>query len=181
MFFFSLWIHDSEEIIPTFIEALIAARTSICVDYYYNLIITRITRCLWWYYFSFDQPLIEKAFPHNHLFFQPLPCFNYQAILIGDEFLWARYARHAVRLSWSFSVNLRPSGLERNFLRVIFYNFPENILIPTVCITCVCAGVDSVWEQEKLEARKTFENAAESPPSGAHFVGLKGLEDTAVP
>ena len=43
------------------------------------------------------------------------------------------------------------------------------------------AGVDSAWEQEKLEARKTFENAAESPPSGAHFVGLKGLEDTAVP
>ena len=24
----------------------------------------------------------------------------------------------------------------------------------TVCVTCVWAGVDSVWEQEKLEARK---------------------------
>ena len=32
---------------------------------------------------------------------------------------------------------------------------------PTVCVTCVWAGVDSVWEQEKLEARKMLENAAE--------------------
>ncbi|GAB1472014.1 hypothetical protein MASR2M66_28920 [Chloroflexota bacterium] len=32
------------------------------------------------------------------------------------------------------------------------------------------AGVDSVWEQEKLEARKMFENAAESHTSGARFV-----------
>jgi len=31
---------------------------------------------------------------------------------------------------------------------------------PTVCVTCVWAGVDSVWEQEKLEARKMLENAA---------------------
>jgi len=35
----------------------------------------------------------------------------------------------------------------------------------------VWAGVDSVWEQEKLEARKMFENAAESHTSGARFVG----------
>ena len=34
------------------------------------------------------------------------------------------------------------------------------------------AGVDSVWEQEKLEARKMLENAAESPASSACFVGL---------
>ena len=32
------------------------------------------------------------------------------------------------------------------------------------------AGVDSVWEQEKLEARKMLENAAESHPSSARFV-----------
>jgi len=32
------------------------------------------------------------------------------------------------------------------------------------------AGVDSVWEQEKLEARKMLENAAESHTSGARFV-----------
>jgi len=31
--------------------------------------------------------------------------------------------------------------------------------------------VDSAWEQEKLEARKMLENAAESPASSARFVG----------
>jgi hypothetical protein len=41
---------------------------------------------------------------------------------------------------------------------------------PTVCVTCVWAGVDSVWEQEKLEARKMLENAADSHTSGARFV-----------
>jgi len=35
----------------------------------------------------------------------------------------------------------------------------------------VWAGVDSVWEQKKLEARKILENAAESPASSARFVG----------
>jgi hypothetical protein len=43
----------------------------------------------------------------------------------------------------------------------------------TVCVTCVWAGVDSVWEQEKLEARKMLENAAESHTSGARFVGWR--------
>jgi hypothetical protein len=42
---------------------------------------------------------------------------------------------------------------------------------PTVCVTCVWAGVDSLWEQKKLEARKMLENAAESHTSGARFVG----------
>ena len=42
---------------------------------------------------------------------------------------------------------------------------------PTVCVTCVWAGVDTAWEQEKLEARKMLENAAESHTSGARFVG----------
>jgi len=35
----------------------------------------------------------------------------------------------------------------------------------------VWAGVDSAWEQEKLEARKMLENAAESHTSGARCVG----------
>jgi hypothetical protein len=35
----------------------------------------------------------------------------------------------------------------------------------------VWAGVDSVWEQGKLEARKMLENGAESHTSGARFVG----------
>jgi len=34
----------------------------------------------------------------------------------------------------------------------------------------VWAGVDCVWEQEKLEAREMLENAAESLTSGARFV-----------
>ena len=44
---------------------------------------------------------------------------------------------------------------------------------PTVCVTCVWAGLDSVWEQKKLEARKMLENAAESHTSGARFVGWR--------
>ena len=43
---------------------------------------------------------------------------------------------------------------------------------PTVCVTGAGAGVDSVWEQEKLEARKMLENAAESLASSARFVRL---------
>ena len=38
---------------------------------------------------------------------------------------------------------------------------------PTVCVTCVWAGVDSAWEQKKPEARKMLVNRAESPASGA--------------
>jgi hypothetical protein len=40
----------------------------------------------------------------------------------------------------------------------------------TAGVTCLWAGVDSVWEQEKLEARKMLENAADSHTSGARFV-----------
>jgi hypothetical protein len=42
---------------------------------------------------------------------------------------------------------------------------------PTVCVTCVWAGVDNAWEQEKLEARKMLVNRADSHTSGARFVG----------
>jgi hypothetical protein len=38
--------------------------------------------------------------------------------------------------------------------------------------------VDSVREQEKLEARKMLENAAESPASSARFVGWLLLRQT---
>ena len=41
---------------------------------------------------------------------------------------------------------------------------------PTVCVTCVWAGVDSAWEQEKLEARKMLEYGAESHTSGSRIV-----------
>jgi hypothetical protein len=38
------------------------------------------------------------------------------------------------------------------------------------CVTCVWAGVDSVWEQEKLEARKMLVNRADSHTSTPRFV-----------
>ena len=38
---------------------------------------------------------------------------------------------------------------------------------PTVCVTGRWAGVDSAWEQRKLEARKMLENGGESHQSGA--------------
>ena len=41
----------------------------------------------------------------------------------------------------------------------------------TACVTGAGAGVDSAWEQEKLEARKMSENATESPASSARCVG----------
>jgi len=44
------------------------------------------------------------------------------------------------------------------------------LLRRTVCVTGAGAGVDNAWEQEKPEARKMLENAAESHTSGARFV-----------
>jgi hypothetical protein len=41
---------------------------------------------------------------------------------------------------------------------------------PTVGVTGAGVGVDSAWEQRKLEARKMLEKAAESPASSARFV-----------
>jgi hypothetical protein len=48
----------------------------------------------------------------------------------------------------------------------------------TVCVTGAGAGVDSAWEQRKLEAREMLENAADSPASSARFVrrGLKRVD-----
>jgi len=43
----------------------------------------------------------------------------------------------------------------------------------TARVTCGWAGVDNAWEQEKLEARKMLENAAESHTSGARFVSWR--------
>ena len=44
---------------------------------------------------------------------------------------------------------------------------------PTVCVTCVWAGVDSACEQEKLEARKMLENA-QTPTSRVHPIKMAG-------
>ena len=49
---------------------------------------------------------------------------------------------------------------------------------PTVCVTCVWAGVDNAWEQEKLEARKMLVNRADSHTSGARFVRRNWTEDS---
>jgi hypothetical protein len=35
-------------------------------------------------------------------------------------------------------------------------------MLLTAGVICVWEGVDKAWEQEKLEARKMYENAAES-------------------
>jgi hypothetical protein len=42
---------------------------------------------------------------------------------------------------------------------------------PTVCVTGAGEGVDSVWKQEKLEARKILEKPHRTPASSARFVG----------
>jgi len=55
-------------------------------------------------------------------------------------------------------------------LFAIFFEAKGFSTVSTGCVTCVWAGVDSVWEQEKLEARKMLENRAESPASSARFV-----------
>jgi hypothetical protein len=54
-----------------------------------------------------------------------------------------------------------------------FSVFPFADKCLTVCVTRWWAGVDSVSEQEKLEARKMLENAAESHTSGARFVSTQ--------
>jgi hypothetical protein len=56
------------------------------------------------------------------------------------------------------------------FKFLTMFNVSAFDFCPTVCVTGAGAGVDSVWEQEKLEARKMLENAAESPASSARFV-----------
>ncbi len=51
---------------------------------------------------------------------------------------------------------------------------------PTVCVTCVWAGGDNAWEQEKLEARKMLEKPHRTHPSSARFVGRPGIWDLRV-
>jgi hypothetical protein len=52
---------------------------------------------------------------------------------------------------------------------LVVLDFTKNNRL-TVCVNGAGAGMDSAWEQEKLEARKMLENAAESPASSARFV-----------
>jgi hypothetical protein len=71
-----------------------------------------------------------------------------------------------------FSVSL--PLFKNNFWKVTYST------VSTDCVTGAGAGVDSVWEQKKLEAKKMLENAAESPASSApekiardHFIREK--------
>ncbi len=50
--------------------------------------------------------------------------------------------------------------------------------LPTVCVTGRWAGLDSAWEQYKLEARNMLENGDESHLSSARGVRLPLLSKT---
>jgi hypothetical protein len=80
----------------------------------------------------------------------------------------------SVNLSNYFNSDSSPMTLQSVGICVSEYRFMQLLLFltrPTVCVTGAGAGVDSAWEQEKLEARKMLENAAESPASSARCVG----------
>jgi len=53
----------------------------------------------------------------------------------------------------------------RNSMLSMKYHMTISLKRPTVCVTGAGAGVDSAWEQKKLEARKMLENPAR--PSGS--------------
>jgi hypothetical protein len=53
------------------------------------------------------------------------------------------------------------------FILGYYSEFGVRLRRPTAGVTGAGAGVDSAGEQEKLEARKMLENAAESPASSA--------------
>jgi hypothetical protein len=44
---------------------------------------------------------------------------------------------------------------------------------PAVCVNGAGAGLAKVWEQEKLEVRKMFENGGESLSSSVRLVNLR--------
>jgi hypothetical protein len=93
----------------------------------------------------------------------PVACID---VAVGKAVAFTPQAERA-RLADVAPANFRKS-LRDIFLFIIFLCYARNC--PTVCVTCVWAGVDSLWEQDKLEARKMLENAAESHTSGARFV-----------
>ena len=66
---------------------------------------------------------------------------------------------------------------KQNLARLLLQNF-QLTTRPTACVTGAGASVDSIWKQEKLEARKILENAAESPASSARFVGQPAVMQT---
>jgi len=86
---------------------------------------------------------------------------NMKKIILKNE-------KSAVRArSRSADFVLGPVALGKTIRKMIF----SQHLTTAVISTGAGAGVDSVREQRKLEARKILENAAESPASSARFVG----------
>ena len=81
--------------------------------------------------------------------------------------LWQKKSRESFLLS---RLELILPGTHKNHL---FFG----PLTAAVIGTCVWAGVDNAWEQEKLEARKMLENAAKSHTSGARFVGQRFVDE----
>jgi len=62
-------------------------------------------------------------------------------------------------------------GMAKHSLKSNLHLLFSNPLTLQVIGTGAVAGVDNTWEQEKLEARKLLENAADSPASSARCVG----------
>ncbi len=58
----------------------------------------------------------------------------------------------------------------------MFQRFSWILLVEgiTLCVIGRWAGVDSAWEQKKLEAREKLENGDESNLSSGRFVGPLG-------
>jgi len=94
----------------------------------------------------------------------------------------------ALRLAISLAAELLPDAGDptiRSIWFITWYPIVKNqgfasigMCRPTVCVTGAGVGVDSAWEQKKLEARKMLENAAESPASSARFVGRFVVQDS---
>ena len=67
-------------------------------------------------------------------------------------------------------VGLRIGNLKKPIANCLMMPYLSLFKPLTVCVTRVWVGVDFVWEQEKPEARKKLENAADSHTSGARCV-----------
>jgi hypothetical protein len=85
-------------------------------------------------------------------------------------------SKHHIWRSFSqkFRINHKKAKLQFIIFSFGFY-FVMGDSNPTVCVSRWWAGVDSLREQEKPEARKMLENGAESHQSAARCVSLRPL------
>ena len=61
-------------------------------------------------------------------------------------------------------------GFHEGIVSLISVEYPESIIVSTVCINGGGAAVDSAGSRKKLEAGKMLENAAKSPSPNARCV-----------